>query len=147
MQNISHTKLPPAYVDPTSKNTDYWGKVEYSMYVSERGVQIFYAPMLRFHIPIKGTKAIVLGAGPQVSWTKFSWKGRTQSLSNVSDYVFYDKYSSSSDRNYGLKKDELWFTAEVAFLWNFDWGSDIDIYARYQDGFYIGFEYRIGREY
>lgn len=146
VQNISHTKLPAAIVNPNPMYEFYGYEPEYSMSVPERGVQIFYAPMVRFHIPVKETKAIVLGAGPQISWTKFSWKGRTQGLSKVDNYVFYDS-NNPIDKPTGLQKDAIWFTAEIAFLWNFDWGSDIDIFARYQDGFYIGFEYRIGREY
>ena len=140
MQNISHTKLPPIIVDPSSYSS-YFN--EYSIRKPERSMQIFYAPMVRFHIPIKKNKALVLGAGPQISWTKFEWHYDRDKLSNLSNYVM-----SSEDIPYRqYLKDDIWFTAEIAFLWYFTKGSDISLYARYQDGFYIGFEYRFGRKY
>ena len=140
MQNISHTKLPKVLVDPNSYSELF---DEYSMRVPERGAQVFYSPMLRFHVPLKNKHALVLGVGPQISWTNIYWNYKRMRLDEVSDYVM-----SHEDAPYSrYYKDNTWFTIEVAFLWCFDWGSDIGCFAKYQDGFYIGVEYRFGRKY
>lgn len=140
MQNISHTKLPPAIVKPNSYSKYF---DEYSMHVPERGPQIFYNPMVRFHVPIQDEYAFVFGIGPQISWTNIYWKHENKRLDEVSDYVM-----SHEDMPYSkYYKDNTWFTLEIAFLWCLDWGSDMGCFAKYQDGFYIGFEYRFGRKY
>jgi len=139
--------LPPAVVNPDSYD-EYSG---YIVHMPSCTYQYFYTPMVRFHYPIrkKKNRSIVFGAGPQISWTKVEWTEENKKLGELADDVVFSQAASDY-----ITMDDLWFTLEVAYVvrtptvvkkTTID-SMDFTIYARYLDGFSIGFEFRFGKK-
>lgn len=142
MNNFAnHRKLQTLY-NPVPVGTSYFGDDEYEIAKPERVMQWYYAPMVRFFIPLNAGCAITLGVGPQFSWTKVTWE------KSVEEYGWDFKYYEPSYLlpNTGLQFDGMWFTSEISILFASP-TFDINAFLRYQDGFYIGTNLRFGKRY
>lgn len=137
--------LPPAVVNPDSYD-EYSG---YIVHMPSCTFQYFYTPMVRFHYPIRKKKtlsqSIVFGAGPQISWTEVEWTEENKKLGELADDVMFSQAAPDN-----ITMDDLWFTLEVAYVVKNTikdrMEMDCAIYAKYLDGFSIGFEFRFGKK-
>lgn len=142
MHNFAnHRKLQTLY-NPVPIGIGYFDEYEYEIAKPERGIQWYYAPMIRVFIPINAGCALTLGAGPQFSWTKVTWE------QSVEEYDWnFDNYEPSYVLpKTGIQFDGTWFTTELSVLFASP-TFDINAFLRYQDGFYIGTNLRFGKRY
>ena len=145
IMSVNHfdRNLPPAVVNPDSYD-EYSG---YIVHMPSCKFQYFYTPMVRFHYPIRKKKtlsqSIVFGAGPQISWTEVEWTEENKKLGELADDVVFSQAAPDN-----ITMDDLWFTLEVAYVVTNTIKDNMDftIYARYRDGFSIGFEFRFGKK-
>ena len=146
LKNLPHHKLPAntlVHKEWTSSRYHYDGYYETAE--PTRGAQWFYTPTIRAHIPLSGhyERAIVLGIGPQISWTKIKWKQEEKRLDWIDSYEFTNS-PFPPDMYYF---DGAWFTAEVAYNMQFSDHTEFEVYLRYQDGFVFGMEVKFGKSY
>lgn len=145
LKDFPHHKLPKntlVHKEWTSSSYHYEG--DYEIAEPKRGAQWFYTPTLRVHIPLGDfDRAIVLGIGPQISWTKFKWQKGTARLDWLESYEFTNN-PFPQDTYYF---DGVWVTADVAYNMKFSDHTEFEIYLRYQDGFVFGMEVKFGKSY
>lgn len=135
----------PFYSDVTHERT-YWlvhprdrhsDSPLYEMAIPSQGIQFYYAPTIGVHLPIHNHCAIVLNAGPQISWTRVTWSYQIRELPTLYGYAFT---KDAFPRN-GYHFDSPWFTLQAGCLFT-GTNSDLLSYLRYQDGIFLGIEMR-----
>ncbi|MCQ2342901.1 MAG: PEGA domain-containing protein [Paludibacteraceae bacterium] len=109
----------------------------YEMAIPSQNIQFFYTPMVGVHLPVFSNFAVVLSAGPQISWTHITWSYQLRELPISYGYVF----SKEDFPENGFHFDPVWFTLQLGALFKGE-HSDLMAYARYQDGFFVGLEMR-----
>lgn len=109
----------------------------YEMAIPSQGIQFFYTPMVGVHLPIFNSLAVVLSAGPQISWTKIVWSEEIRELPTSYGYAFTKKDFPKT----GYQFDPVWFSLQIGCLFR-GVNSDLLTYFRYQDGFFAGIEMR-----
>ncbi|MCQ2348145.1 MAG: PEGA domain-containing protein [Paludibacteraceae bacterium] len=110
----------------------------YEMAIPSQGIQFFYIPMVGVHLPVFTNFAVLLSAGPQISWTRISWSEQTRDLPLLYGYSFTKEPFPSN----GYHFDSVWFTCQIGGLFTGK-TSDLLLYLRYQDGFFAGIEMRL----
>jgi len=110
--------------------------VQYEMAIPNQNVQFYYTPMIGFQLPFSSTMTFVLNAGPQISWTYIDWSYQLRDLPTSYTYTFTD--DPFPDK--GFQFDPVWFSVLTGILFN--GRSDLLTYFKYQDGFFLGMEFR-----
>lgn len=137
----------PFFSGISHENYDVWHVIcpdrsvtqdKYDMAIPTQGRQFYYTPMLRVHLPYNQRTAVVLSAGPQISWTHVYWQQDYRELPASHSYI----YTTDGVPKSGYHFDHPWFTCEIAVV-RTGTTSDMSAFFRYQDGFFIGCEWRI----
>lgn len=110
----------------------------YDLAIPSQGIQFFYTPMVGVHLPVFPNFAILMSAGPQISWTHISWNEQVRELPLSYGYTFTKEPFPEN----GYHFDSVWFTCQIGGLFTGK-TSDLLLYLRYQDGFFAGIEMRL----
>jgi len=109
----------------------------YEMAIPGLSVQFYYTPMVGVVLPFGAHTAFTISAAPQISWTRVDWSCQMREL--PSSYRW--EYTNDPFPNSGFYFDPVWFSVQLGILFNGS-HSDILTYLKYQDGYFIGVDFR-----
>lgn len=131
--DVTHVTVP-WQVKPRDRRSEV---VLYEVAIPTLGLQLYYTPMIGVVLPIVESVAFSMSAGPQISWTKVNWSYQSRSLPSTYPYEFTNEDFPAS----GFRFDPVWFSVQAGIIFH-NPHSDVLSYLKYQDGFFLGIEYR-----
>jgi len=109
----------------------------YNMAIPSPNVQFYYSPMIGFVLPFASDMAFSLSAGPQISWTRVDWSYQTSTLPTT----YLVEFTTDPFPKSGFQFDPVWFSVQAGILFS-GFRSDLMTYFKYQDGYFLGVEFR-----
>jgi len=135
ISGVSHVKKN-WLVHPKDRRSE---QTYYNVAIPSLNVQFYYTPMVGMQIPIGDQRtAIEIGAGPQISWTHVYWSEQERDLPTTCAYEFTNDPFPKS----GFQFDPVWFSAQIGVVFK-GIQSDLMAYFKYQDGYFIGIDFRL----
>jgi len=109
----------------------------YEMAIPSPNIQLYITPMIGVVFPLSESVGFTLSAAPQISWTRITWEYQTRELPSSYAYEFTDAAFPTT----GFQFDPVWFSVQAGMVFNGN-RSDMLTYFKYQDGYFLGVEFR-----
>lgn len=139
---LKENKLGPL---PVKGETLYSGPQygQYSYYTAKTPMNVYYIPQLKIHFPVKDNTSIYFGAGPQISWNRYSWDTNVKTTTTFSDIPTPNRRQTGSVPEKVIGESlPVWFTAEFGITWV--GAITVPLYVRYQNGIVVGMSLSFG---
>jgi len=133
ISGTSHVKTT-WLVHPRDRRSE---QTAYEVAIPAQDIQFYYTPMVGVHLPFNTRGAVVLSAGPQISWTHINWSEHLREL--PLSYAY--EYTEEPFPHSGFHFDPVWFSVQGGVLFTGQ-QSDLLTYFKYQDGYFVGLEIR-----